>query len=124
MKRVAVLAIVAAVACVPAAWAGGGANTTVTMDSVFLASGQTHWAGDIMSPRRACKNNRLVLIYRVRDGADQKRGSTRSYEGSDVPGFYWTYFENGAAPQGRYYAKVKPTDACQGDRSNTMRLSY
>jgi hypothetical protein len=92
----------------------------VTIDSVFLASGQTHWAGDIFSPRKACKNDRRVLIVRVRPGKDEKRGSTKSYKGTAQPGYFWTYFEQGAAPSGKYYAKVKPTERCEGDRSPTL----
>ncbi len=120
MKRVLLLMTASALACVPAALGADKANTRVTIDSVFLASGQTHWAGDIFSPRKACKNNRRVLIFRVRPGKDEKRGSTKSYKGSAQPGYFWTYFEQGAAPRGKYYAKVKPTDLCQGDRSETL----
>jgi hypothetical protein len=121
MKRVVLLALVSAVACVPAAWAGGKTKTTVTIDAVFLGSGQTHWSGDMKSARKACKLRRRVLIYRARPGADVKVGSTRSYKGMVDSGYYWTYFEEGAAPSGRYYAKVKPTDRCQGDRSESLR---
>ncbi len=117
MKRVVLLVIVSALACVPAAWAAGKTKTNVTIDAVFLGSGQTHWSGDIESTRKACKNRRRVLIFRARSGADVKVGSTRSSKGLVDNGYYWTYFEQGAAPSGRYYAKVKPTDRCQGDRS-------
>jgi hypothetical protein len=120
MKRALLLMAVSAVACVPVVWAADKTKTTVTIDSAFLASGETHWAGDISSPRKACKDNRRVLIFRVRDGADQKIGSTRSYKGSAQPGYFWTYSEPGAAPDGKYYSKVKPTDACQGDRSKNL----
>jgi hypothetical protein len=120
MKRVLLLALVSSVACVPAAWAGGKTKTTVTIDAVFLASGQTHWSGDIISPRKACKNRRVVLIFRTRPSADAKVGSTRSYKGMVDNGYYWTFFKEGAAQSGRYYAKVKPTDTCEGDRSGTL----
>ena len=122
MKRAILLAVAGALVCVPAAW-GAKAPTTVTIDSAFYASGQTHWAGDIFSPSKECKNKRRVLIFRVRDGADQKMGSTRSFRGiTDRKNYFWTYFQQGAAPRGKYYAKVKPTDTCQGDRSGTERL--
>ena len=120
MKRAALLVTAIAMACVPTASAVAKTNTTVTIDSVFLASGQTHWAGDIMSPRRACKNQRLVLIFRARVGADLKVGSTRSFKGMVTPGYFWTFFKVGAATRGRYYAKVKPTETCEGDRSGTL----
>ncbi len=121
MKRAALLAMATAVACAPAAWAGGKTNTKVTIDAVFLASGQTHWSGDIMSTRKACKNRRLVLIFRVRQGQDRKVGSTKSFKGMADNGYYWTYFEEGAARSGKYYAKVRPTDSCQGDQSENLR---
>jgi len=124
MKRVVLLAIVIAVACAPVAWGGGKANTRLTFDSVFVVPNETQWAGDIFSPRKACKNDRRVLVFRVRDGADQKMGSTRSYKGTDQPGYYWVLSKDGLAPRGKYYAKVRPTDRCQGDRSGTLQLSY
>lgn len=120
MRRAVLLVMASAVACVPAAWGAGKTNTTVTIDAVFLGAGQTHWSGDVLSPRRVCKNGRRVLIFRVRDGADQKVGSTRSKKGIADNGYYWTFYKDGAAPRGRYYAKVKPTDTCQGDRSANM----
>jgi hypothetical protein len=120
LKKAALLALAGLALCVPAAWGAGKARTTVTIDSVFLGAGQTHYAGDISSPRKACKNNRRVLIFRARPGADEKVGSTRSFEGLAEPGYYWTYSETRAAPTGRYYAKVKPTKRCKGDRSPSL----
>ena len=121
MKRAVLLATAGALTCAPPVWGADQANTRVTIDSVFLASGQTHWAGDIFSPRKACKNDRRVLIFRVRPGTDDKRGSTKSYKGTAQPGYFWTYFEQGAAPSGEYYAKVKPTERCEGDRSESLK---
>ena len=81
MKRVILLALFCALACVPAAWAGAKTKTTVTIYAVFLASGQTHWSGDMKSASKACKDSRRVLIYRARRGADLKVASTRSSKG-------------------------------------------
>lgn len=120
MKRAALLAMASALAAVPAAGAGENTRTTVTIDAVFLGPGQTYWSGDVMSPRKACKNRRRVLIFRVRPGADAKVGATRSFKGSADNGYYWTYSENGAARRGKYYAKVKPTGTCRGDRSPAL----
>jgi hypothetical protein len=121
--KAAVLAVFAvAASCVPAAWGDGKAATRVTIDSAFVNPGETLFAGDIFSSRRACKNDRRVLIVRVRPGADQTIGATRSYKGSAQPGYFWTYSEPGLAPAGRYYAKVKPTASCQGDRSAAISL--
>jgi hypothetical protein len=124
MKR-ATLLVVGVVAIVwvlvPSASAGGKAGTRVTMDSAFVVPVETHWAGDIFSSRRVCKNKRRVLVFRVRPGADQKMGSTRSYKGTDQPGYYWTLVKDGLHA-GKFYAKVKPTDRCKGDRSETLEI--
>ena len=91
------------------------------LQSIVLGNGQTSWGGAISSPSKACKNKRRVLVFRVRPGKDQKRGSTKSYKGLVAKGYFWTYTEQGAAPSGPYYAKVKPTDACQGDKSKIVQ---
>ena len=90
------------------------------LQSIVLGSGQTSWGGAISSPSKACKNNRRVLVFRVRPGKDEKRGSTKSYKGLVAKGYFWSYSEQGAAPTGQYYAKVKPTDTCKGDKSGTV----
>ena len=123
MKRAIVLAAAIAVACVPAAAAGGKAKTRVTLDNIEITPGGTIWTGDIFSPRKACKNKRRVLVYRVLDGPDEKRGSTRSFKGKAQPGYFWIYDEPGIAPPGNYYAKVKPTNKCKGDRSPALGAS-
>jgi hypothetical protein len=116
-----VLAVLCGLVCVPAAWsAGKKAKTTVTIDAVFLATAETQWSGDIMSGKKACKKNRRVLIYRQRPGADVKVGSTKAHKGLTDNGYYWGFSQAGAAPTGKYYAKVKPTAKCKGDKSGTL----
>jgi hypothetical protein len=114
-----------AVACVPAAEAAGGkATTRLTIDAVFLATGSTHWSGDIFSGRKACKDKRLVLVFRVRPGADQKVGQTRSFKGISSNKYFWTMDKPGAYPSGNYYAKVNPTRRCKGDRSGNLASDF
>jgi hypothetical protein len=116
------LAVVCLTACVPAAWAATKkTKTTVTIDAVFLASGQTHWSGDLKSAKKACKDGRKVTIYRMRPGADAKVGSTKGFKGLSDNGYYWTHFEMGAAPAGKYYAKVAATKKCRGAQSKAMQ---
>ncbi|MGI9019474.1 MAG: hypothetical protein ACR2G3_02035 [Solirubrobacterales bacterium] len=120
MRRVVLFVVAITMVCVPSASAAGKANTQVTLDNIeSFPSGGVHtiWSGDIFSPERKCKNERRVIVYRVLEGADDKRGSTLSYKGSDQPGYYWLYQEDGTPPSGDYYAKVRATDDCQGDRS-------
>ena len=120
MKRAIVLAVLCGLVCVPAAWSAGKTRTTVTIDAVFLATGGTQWSGDLKSAKKACKKGRRVLIFRQRPGADVKVGSTKAAKGLSDNGYYWGYSEPGAAPTGRYYAKVKPTAKCKGDTSGTL----
>ncbi|MGH2838446.1 MAG: hypothetical protein ACRDJY_08895 [Thermoleophilaceae bacterium] len=120
--RLALLLVVAiATTCVSTASAADKARTTVTLSSVTLGGGQTNWGGPISSPKKGCKNNRRVLVFRVQQGKDAKVGATKSYKGIVAKGYFWSYSEQGAAPSGKYYAKVKPTDTCQGDRSKTVQ---
>lgn len=118
MRKAVLLVALAALATVASASAGGKASTRVTLDFIQPTPGETIWTGDIFSSKKACKNKRKVLVFRQRPGADEKIGATRSYKGSDQPGYYWSYAEPGLPAAGNYYAKVKPTDACKGDRSD------
>jgi hypothetical protein len=116
---VGLLVGVVALICAPVASAGGKADTRVTLDPhIEITPYGSIWTGKISSSKRACKHKRQVLVYRVRDGADKKLGSTISYESIASPGYYWGYDQDGIAPAGKYYAKVLPINGCNGDRSN------
>ena len=123
MKRVTLLAMIAVFACLPAASAKAPVNTRVTIDAAFYATGGTQFAGDIFSSRRSCKNGRLVKLFRIRPGADQKIATTRSQRGISSPGYFWGIAEPGAAPEGLYYVKVYATPGCRADRSGNERLA-
>ena len=118
MRRLVLCAVAVVAVCVPAASAAGKAETRVTLDNIEVTPGGTIYTGDIFSPKKECKNRRRVFVYRaIPAGPDEKRGSTLSYKGSSQPGYYWAFEEEGAPPPGDFYAKVLPTDECQGDRS-------
>ncbi len=120
MRRTVLCIVATMLVCVPSASAAGKANTRLTLDNIqtFVVGGvSTTWAGDIFSSEKECKNKRRVTVYRVLDGADEKRGSTLSYKGSAQPGYYWLYNEEGVPPAGDYYGEVKPTDDCKADSS-------
>jgi hypothetical protein len=118
-----IVAVVAlGVLAVSVAWAGDRAKTRVTIDAAFRLPGETQWAGDIFSPRKRCKNNRLVSVFLDRPGADEKIGSTRSYKGTAQPGYFWVLSQQGGAPNGNYYAKVKRTRKCKADRSEAIPI--
>ena len=118
MRKLIILAIVAALAalaCVPAAMAAG-TKTTVTMTSAFLGNGQSFWDGTIKSSKKACANKRPVTVY---TGAGKKIGSVKSQRVTGVVGYHWTVAAPIAVKPGkRYYAKVKATRSCGGAKSN------
>jgi hypothetical protein len=68
----------------------------------------------------------MKRVVRVRPGADQRMGATKSTRGTHSQsgsGYVWDLTKPGAAPTGRYYAVVKPTATCEGDRSGTTQLA-
>ena len=100
------------------ATAGGKATTTLKLNAMFEALGDTVITGDIKSSRKACKNNRKVTVYRQQGGADERIGSTRSAEGKGNT-YSWVVVKDNV-PSGSYYAKSRPTDRCKGDKSNVF----
>ena len=123
MKRILFVIAASAVVYVASASAAAAAETRVTLDNIEVTPTGTIWTGDIFSTKKSCKNKRKVTVFRVRGGADEKRGSTLSYKGSDQPGYFWAYGEDGVAPPGGYYAKVRKTDGCKADRSPVYELT-
>jgi len=117
MRKLIILAIVAALAalaCVPAAMAAG-TKTTLTMTSAFLGNGQSFWDGTIKSSKKACAFKRTVTVY---TGAGRKIGSDKSYRDLHGTGFSWTVAAPIAIKPGKYYATVKATPSCGGAKSN------
>ena len=117
MKRVVLIAAGTIALVLPSASLAGDVSTKVTLDFIQTTPGGTIYTGDIFSSAKKCKNERRVTVFRVTAGKDDKRGSTLSYKGKAQPGYYWAYEEDGIPPAGDYYAKVRPTDGCKGDRS-------
>lgn len=118
MRKLIILAIVAALAalaCVPTAMAAK-TKTTVKITSAFLGNGQSFWDGTIKSSKKACANKRPVTVY---TGAGKKIGAVKSQKVTGVVGYQWTLAARIAIKPGkRYYAKVKPTRSCGGATSN------
>jgi hypothetical protein len=118
MRKLIILAIAAALAplaCVPAAMAAK-TRTTVKLTSAFLGNGQSFWDGTIKSSKKACANKRSVTVY---TGAGKKIGTVKSHRVTGVAGYQWTVAARIAIKPGkRYYAKVKATPSCGGDKSN------
>jgi hypothetical protein len=90
------------------ATAGGG--TTVT-----IKGPQGDFHGKVIT-REPCRAERTVKVFKVREGDDRKIGSDTT--GSDGK---WS-IGNSGFKNGRFYAKVKRTEECEGAKSETIRL--
>jgi hypothetical protein len=121
LRKLILMAIALGALAVPAVASAAPAKTTLVFDGVFLGNGQSFWDGDIVSAKKACMNKRTVDIYRVRPGADKKIGSTKSHKGLAAPTYHWDFSARIAAKPGKYYAVVKATTKCGGDRSNVLK---
>jgi len=117
VRRAALFVAAFALACVPVALAADKTPVILFFDGAFYKSGETVWQGNVAGAK-ACAKGRRVFIYRVRSGRDQRLGSTRTRKPTRSKSFYpFSYSEPGAARSGKFYARVKPTDACKGARS-------
>jgi len=96
----------------------GGAKTTVTMTSAFLGNGQSFWDGTIKSAKASCANKRTVTVY---TNAGKKIGSTKAQKNLTGSGYNWNVAAFIAIKPGKYYAVVKPTAKCAGDKSNVYK---
>jgi hypothetical protein len=88
--------------------AGGG--TTVT-----IKGPQGDFHGKVVT-RDPCLAERTVKVFKVKPDADRNIGTDTT--GSDGR---WS-IGNSGFKDGRFYAKVKPLDDCEGARSDTIKL--
>ncbi len=119
--RGALLAVTAlSLLAVPAAPAADRTAAAVFFDGAFIKSGETVWQGNVVSTK-ACGKDRRVFIFRVRPGRDAKIGSALTRKPTRTKSFYpFSYSEPGVARSGEYYAKIRATQACRGNRSATL----
>ena len=112
MKRT--LLVVAVALCMLPAVAVADTETKVTMST--YNGGEGKFFGEVESPRKRCKDDRKVTVYRRVAGPDVKVGSDESKHG---PGdtYSWTVKEETPVFSDPYYAKAKPKGDCAGDRS-------
>ena len=101
-----------ALAAGPAA-AARPANTKVTIHEIELAPGD--FAGDALSPRRSCKVDRKVVVFKVQGGADLRMGS--DFTDSDTS---WLVVTD--ETEGSFYAKAPKTPRCQGATSPIIEI--
>jgi hypothetical protein len=107
------LALVAATALASSATARGVADTDVT-----IAGQEGDYHGKVLSEKNSCQNNRTVNVFKKRAGKDLKIGSDTSEIQNGVG--KWE-IGNSGYKHGRFYAKVRRTDACSGARSRTIQ---
>ena len=101
---------------VPAADAAGRANNVVTIK----AEG-TDLSGTVKSARRACKNERKVLLILqrgARGGANDELFASDTTELRNGVG-HWNTGNLGF--EGKFYAKIKRTPQCKAATSRTVR---
>ena len=113
MKAKLALPLVGIVAVGTLAFAGpatAGGGTTVT-----IKGPQGDFHGKV-NTREPCKAERTVKVFKVRKGDDRNIGSDTT--GDDGK---WS-IGNSGFKNGRFYAKVKKTDECEGARSETIKL--
>jgi hypothetical protein len=92
------------------------ARTTVTIQ----AEG-TDLSGEVRSPRRSCRGERTVIVFRqvgTRGGGDDERFASDTSQLIDGVGRWST--GNTGTP-GRFYAKVRATSLCAAALSPTVR---
>jgi hypothetical protein len=84
---------------------GGRVQSQVTIRGSFK--------GQVVSEAAKCEKHRRVLLKKKRPGKDKTVGSDRTNNAGN-----WRIRK--ANPDGRYYAKIKRTRRCTGDKSPTV----
>ena len=119
-------AFVAAVACVIllgaailAPGAIGAANTKITIGVGFKPEvGNPRFHGLVKSGRKACTQNRVVSVFRVKNYHRVVRfGSTRT-----GPRGHWRIDMNKNMKPAGYYARAKPRAGCAMDKSREIAV--
>jgi len=98
----------------PSAGAKGKANTKVT-----IQGGGGLVEGEVKSPdENQCADQRKVLIFQVKNGDADKVASDRATQNGDR--YQWAKAFEG----GKYFAKVRSTNKCEGDRTRTVHAGH
>jgi hypothetical protein len=123
-KLFAVALVLATGALAPVAHGGGRAETTVTFDDARSSADMTKsvYEGTLSSPRKACEEDRRVIVLREGSEGFEKVASTRTKPPAMGGAWTWRAVEEGALLAGTYLARAKQTESCEGDRSPKLSL--
>lgn len=91
--------------------------------TIRWAQGVTAFKGQVISARASCEQDRRVLLYKVRPGADSLIGTDRTNDEGR-----WRI--DRANPHGSFYAKIFRREVqgyghfhvCRGDKSQTIQV--
>jgi hypothetical protein len=123
LRRVTTGTLAAATSGALLVFAPSGQAAAPAPSTVTIKAEGTDIFGTVKSPRRACKADRKVLLFKVLGGS--KGGGDDSLFASDI-----TELQNGVGvwntgnlgTEGRFYARVKKTDRCKRDDSPVIRV--
>ncbi len=107
----AIVALAAIAALLPAASASAATPTKVTVSLKLPA-----FNGKVQSPKAACTKNRTVKLYRETPGPDKLLGTDKSNKKGkwSVPA---------KLKSGNYYAKAPKQGSCAADKSNVLPVA-
>ena len=116
-RRVAVAVVLALGVVAGNVSAGGKAGTTVNFTHLIpTGSDGSYFEGSITSSKKACKNDRKVVVFRQKNGDTVKIGSTQSERNANL-GYKWVLEQSEHLQNGTYWAKAPETDVCKADKS-------
>ena len=119
MRRIATVAALGALALTAAApaVAGDKEKTEVSFVAIVPAGMAGYSYEGTIQSKKKCADKRKVIVYRKRDGKDEKIGSTKA----NGPAGVWSVQHPDQAG-GTYVAKAPATDICEGDK-NKLSIS-
>lgn len=108
--------------------AAGGAVLTAAPAAFALSENQvtikadgTDLSGTITSANKACKDDRKVIVFKqvgTRGGGDDQKFAT---DVSELSGGVGVWSTGNTGTEGRFYARIRKTDACKADSSPTVK---
>lgn len=106
-----------------ATFAFAPAATAAPASSTVTISAQgTDLSGTLSSPRRSCKNNRKVIVFKQRGERGGGDDINFASDITELDGGLGVWSTGNTGTEGRFYAKVRKTDNCAGDTSPTIKV--